>query len=259
MIALYLVIACVVGYFIGNINFARIFCWIFAHKHITEIGSKNPGTTNVLRTRGFGEAMLTLIFEAAKSGGPALGGYYLFEHFFAGFGNLAFFLIGFFVVIGHCFPVFYHFKAGKGVACTFGIFAFHPMFWWGAIIVFACGFVAYLFIRYAFIVNLLAMIALSIYGTVYFVLTEPYKLFIPLLVIIWVNVALLFFTHRGNLKRFFNGTENKIEFRKYLKSKKKREEEEKLSLELQAQEVPAGACVEASKEEVKTDDEGKTV
>lgn len=257
MIALYLVIAFVVGYFIGNINFARIFCWIFAHKHITEIGSKNPGTTNVLRTRGFGEAMLTLIFEAAKSGGPALGGYYLFEHFFEGFGNLAFFLIGFAVVIGHCFPVFYHFKGGKGVACTFGIFVFHPMFWWGAIIVFVCGFVAYLFIRYAFIVNLLAMIALAIYGTVYFVLTEPYKFFIPLLVIIWVNIALLFFTHRGNLKRFAHGTENKIEFRKYLKFKKKNKTEEQSVLPAEEVGKPA-AAVESAKEEVKSDDEGKT-
>ena len=62
MIALYLVIAFVVGYLIGNVNFARIFCRLFAHKDITEIGSKNPGTTNILRTRGIGEAFLTLSF-----------------------------------------------------------------------------------------------------------------------------------------------------------------------------------------------------
>lgn len=257
MIALYLVIAFVVGYLIGNINFARIFCRLFSHKDITQIGSKNPGTTNVLRTRGIGEAMLTLIFEAAKSGGPSLGGYYLFEHFFEGFGNLAFFLIGFAVVIGHCFPVFYKFKGGKGVACTFGIFVFHPMFWWGAIIVFVCGFVAYLFIRYAFIVNLLAMLALAIYGTVYFVLTEPYKFFIPLLVIIWLNIALLFFTHRGNIKRLANGTENKIEFRKYLKFKKKPKTEEQSVLNKADASQPV-ASIESAKEEVKTDDEGKS-
>jgi len=129
------------------------------------------------------------------------------------------------------------------------------MFWWGALIVFVCGFVAYLFIRFAFIVNLLAMIALAIYGTVYFVLTEPYKFFIPLLVIIWVNVALLFFTHRGNIKRFVNGTENKIEFRKYLKSKKKREAEEQRTLQ-QSQGAPLATSVEAAKEEVKDDDKG---
>ncbi len=258
MIALYLVIAFVVGYFIGNINFARIFYRMFAHKDITEVGSKNPGATNVLRTRGIGEAMLTILFEAIKSGGPALGGYYLFEHFFAGFGNIAFFLIGLAIVIGHCFPVFYKFKGGKGVACTFGIFVFHPMFWWGALIVFACGFISYIFIRYAFIVNLIAMISLAIYGTVYFVLTEPYQHFIPLLVIIWVNIALLFFTHRGNLKRFFNGNENKIEFRKYLKFKKKNKNAEHVSVSEVGSTQPA-VSVESANEEVKESDEGKSV
>lgn len=257
MIALYLSIAFVVGYFIGNISFSRIFCWAFARKDITKIGSKNPGMTNVLRTRGFGEALLTLIFDAAKAGGPALGGYYLFEHFFNGFGNIAYFLIGLSVVIGHVFPVCYRFKGGKGVSSTFGIFVFHPMFWWGALIVFTCGFISYLFIRFAFIVNMIAMIALSIYGTVYFVLTEPYTIFIPLLVMIWVNIALLFFTHRGNIKRFVQGNENKIEFRKYLKFKKKNKSEEQSASTVEDAVQPA--AVETAKEEVSDSDEGKTV
>lgn len=252
MIALYLVVAFIVGYFIGNINFARIFCRLFAHKDITEIGSKNPGATNVLRTRGIGEALLTILFEAAKAGGPALGAYYLFEHFFEGYGNLAFFLIGFGVVVGHCFPVFYKFKGGKGVACTFGIFVFHPMFWWGALIVFVCGFVAYLFIRYAFIVNLLAMLALAIYATVYFVLTLSYQIFTPLLVIIWLDIILLVCKHRQNIKRLIAGTENKIDFRKYLKRKKKTEDDSKI------QPTQLVTSVESAKEEVKTNDEGKT-
>ena len=37
-----LVIAFVVSYLIGNINFARIFSWAFAKKDITTVGSKNP-------------------------------------------------------------------------------------------------------------------------------------------------------------------------------------------------------------------------
>ena len=67
MVILYLAIALVVGYLIGNINFARIFSWAFARKDITTVGSKNPGTMNMLRTRGFGEAFLTLIMEAIKA------------------------------------------------------------------------------------------------------------------------------------------------------------------------------------------------
>ena len=121
IVYLYLAIALVVGYLIGNINFARIFSWMFAKKDITTVGSKNPGTMNMLRTRGFGEAFLTLIMEAIKSGGPAIACYFLFEHYFVGFGNLAYFLAAFGAILGHCFPVFYKFKGGKGVLTSAGI------------------------------------------------------------------------------------------------------------------------------------------
>jgi glycerol-3-phosphate acyltransferase PlsY len=224
ILALYLASAFVVGYLIGNINFARIFCRIFGHEDITKEGSKNPGTMNVLRTRGFGEAMLTLIFETIKSGAPALGGYYLFEHFFAGYGNLAFFVIGFGAVVGHCFPVFYKFKGGKGVACTFGMFLFHPVFWWIALIVFACGFISFLFISYPFLINIAAMLALTVFATVYFALDFSLSTDIAILSMLWLDFALIVFLHRGNFKRLFAGTENKINLLEKLKKKKKSED-----------------------------------
>ena len=240
MIALYLVLAFFVGYLFGNISFSRIFARIFWKEDITKEGSGNPGTINVLRTKGFGEAILTLVFDAIKAGGPALGGYFLFEHFFEGYGNLAYFLIAFGAILGHCFPVFLKFKGGKGVACTFGMFLFHPVFWWGALIVFACGFVVFLFVRYAFVVTVSAMLALTIYATVYFSLNVSTTMLIPLLVILWVNMALLVFMHRGNIKRLREGTENKVNLLEKLKSKKK----PKLEM-----------SVETSKEEVKKNEE----
>ena len=66
MIALYFVLLVVGGYFIGNINFARIFSRIFNKEDITKIGSKNPGSMNMLRTKGFGEALLTFICETLQ-------------------------------------------------------------------------------------------------------------------------------------------------------------------------------------------------
>ena len=92
MIYLYLALTIVAGYLIGNINFARIFSWMFAKKDITTVGSKNPGTMNMLRTRGFGEALLTLLMEAVKSGAPALACYFLFKTYFPGYEDLAYFL-----------------------------------------------------------------------------------------------------------------------------------------------------------------------
>ena len=94
------------------------------------------------------------------------------------------------------------------------------------------------------------MLALVIYGTVYFVLTEHYTIFVPLLVLLWFNFALLLFTHRGNIKRFFRGEENKIEFKKYLCKKKKSPENQNVELATSA---------ETAQEEVNEDDNGKTM
>lgn len=223
MIYLYLSIAFIVGYLIGNVNFARIFSWAFAKKDITTVGSKNPGTMNMLRTRGIGEAFLTLIFEAIKSGAPALAGYFLFEHFFTGFGNWAFLLIAFGAIVGHCFPVFYKFKGGKGVACTFGLFVFYPNFWWISLIVFVGCFLLFLFIQYGFIVSITFILTMTVVATCIFTIYN-FPCWIALVVILWLNFALVLFMHRSNIKRLCTGTENEVNLREKLFKKKKAHE-----------------------------------
>lgn len=221
MIYLYLALTFVCGYLVGNINFARIFSWCFAKKDITTVGSKNPGTMNMLRTRGFGEAMLTLVFEAIKAGGPAIGSYFLFEAFFPGFGNVAYFLTAFGAIVGHCFPVLYKFKGGKGVACTFGMFVFHPNCWWVSLIVFAVCFFLFFFIDYPFIISNLFILTMTIYATCFFAINLA-TWCIPLIVILWLNFLLIIFMHRGNIKRLLTGTENKVHFKdKVFKKKNK--------------------------------------
>lgn len=219
-----LVIAFVVSYLIGNINFARIFSWAFAKKDITTVGSKNPGTMNMLRTRGFGEAILTLVMEAIKSGVPALVSYYLIGHFYAGYADLAFFIAGFAAIVGHCFPVFYKFKGGKGVACTFGLFTFHPIFWWMSLIGFAICFLLLLFVvKFGSVVSLFYVTGMSVVATVLFsVGNHPFL--IALLVIIWLNVVMIYALHHANLHRLFTGKENKVDLMSKLKKKKKGDE-----------------------------------
>ena len=215
-----LVIAFVVSYLIGNINFARIFSWAFAKKDITTVGSKNPGTMNMLRTRGFGEAILTLVMEAIKSGVPALVSYYLIGHFYAGYADLAFFIAGFAGIIGHCFPVFYKFKGGKGVACTFGLFTFHPIFWWMSLIGFVICFLLLLFVvKFGSVVSLFYVTGMSVVATVLFSISN-HPFLIALLVIIWLNVVMIYALHHANLHRLFTGKENKVDLMSKLKKKK---------------------------------------
>ena len=219
-----LVIAFVVSYLIGNINFARIFSWAFAKKDITTVGSKNPGTMNMLRTRGFGEAILTLVMEAIKSGVPALVSYYLIGHFYAGYADLTFFIAGFAAIVGHCFPVFYKFKGGKGVACTFGLFTFHPVFWWMSLIGFVICFLLLLFVvKFGSVVSLFYVTGMSVVATVLFSVSN-HPFLIALLVIIWLNVVMIYALHHANLYRLFTGKENKVDLMSKLKKKKKSDE-----------------------------------
>ena len=233
MIYLYLALTIVVGYLIGNINFARIFSWMFAKKDITTVGSKNPGTMNMLRTRGFGEALLTLLMEAVKSGAPALACYFLFKTYFPGYEDLAYFLSAIGAVIGHCFPVFYKFKGGKGVACTFGMFLFHPNCWWISLVMFAICFLLFFFIEYPFIISLTFILTMSIYATCIFALAHV-NLYIALIVVLWLNFVLIVFMHRGNIKRLVTGKENKVNFREkvFKKHSKKQDTDDKKTEEI---------------------------
>lgn len=233
MIYLYLALTIVSGYLIGNINFARIFSWMFAKKDITTVGSKNPGTMNMLRTRGFGEALLTLLMEAVKSGAPALACYFLFKTYFPGYEDLAYFLSAIGAVVGHCFPVFYKFKGGKGVACTFGMFLFHPNCWWVSLVMFAICFLLFFFIEYPFIISLTFILTMSIYATCIFALAHV-NLYIALIVVLWLNFVLIVFMHRGNIKRLVTGKENKVNFREkvFKKHSKKQDTDDKKTEEI---------------------------
>lgn len=61
----YLVV-CLISYFIGSISFSVIFSRKFAGFDVREKGSKNAGTTNVLRTVGKKTAAITLICDILK-------------------------------------------------------------------------------------------------------------------------------------------------------------------------------------------------
>lgn len=222
MIALYLSVVIVIGYLLGSVNFARIFTWKLAKKDITEVGSKNPGTMNMLRTQGFGRAMLTLSCEAIKVGAPALACFFLFSHFqeTVTFAHLAYFLSAFSGILGHCFPIFYKFKGGKGVACTFGMFLFHPLFWLPSIIMFVVCFVLFFIIEYGFIISLTFILTMTIYATLMCVLQVSWPFenleiswWIPIVAIVWLNFIFILIRHRNNIKRLIEGKENKVNFR----------------------------------------------
>ena len=101
------------SYISGSIPFGLILTKLFLKKDIRKIGSRNIGTTNVLRTGNKFIAILTLFLDILKGVVPVLVTKYYFPNLIYLSGLMAF--------LGHIFPVWLNFKGGKGVATYVGI------------------------------------------------------------------------------------------------------------------------------------------
>jgi len=83
---------------------------------LKRVGSGNIGATNVLRSLGKGPAALTLLGDMLKGVvAVAFGKYFGMKPFHQG-------LIGLSAILGHNFSIFLHFRGGKGVATSLGVF-----------------------------------------------------------------------------------------------------------------------------------------
>ena len=116
------------AYLLGSVNGAIITSKYLYRKDIRKYGSGNPGLTNFYRVFGKVGALLVVAIDVLKTVGPVIFGGWLFWRYMgmpvnAGWAFRHFFevslfgqaLAGFFIMLGHCFPVFYNFKGGKGV------------------------------------------------------------------------------------------------------------------------------------------------
>ncbi len=115
---MYYIIISVISYLIGSVNSAIIVSKKLYATDIRSHGSGNAGATNTLRTLGKKAAAIVFAFDFLK-GLFSVGIAWLLIYFFdAPYECLLF--AGFFVQLGHCLPIFFNFKGGKGVATAAG-------------------------------------------------------------------------------------------------------------------------------------------
>ena len=217
----------IVSYFIGNILFAKIFSHVY-HGDVTksEKGtSGNPGTLNMWRKFGFLPGILTFIFDMIKGLTPTLIAYLTFGKLGCN-PEIAVYIAGFCVVLGHIFPITAKFKGGKGIATSIGVFL--VVNWKFALIAFVVMVVCMLFIKFASICTLGFVLACSIAELV---VCNPAN---------WVNyificgiLTLVFVAHRGNIKRLLTGKENKTELWRMVKGIFKKKNKTQTALETQ--------------------------
>lgn len=181
------------GYGLGSVPFGLFWAQIMGLGNLRNIGSGNIGATNVLRTGNKTAAALTLLFDAGK-GGIAV----LFAHSLA--GDVAAQTAGLTALFGHCYPVWLKFKGGKGVATFIGvILALSPM------VGVACCAVWLAIAVVTRISSLSALVAAAsaILWSLLFIQQS--------LIGLSITVAILvYWRHRANIMRLFEGTEPKI-------------------------------------------------
>lgn len=186
------------GYLLGSISSAILVCRLLRLPDPRSEGSKNPGTTNVLRIGGRFAAVLTLLGDALKGALPVflvkmLVGDPLLE--------LAVLLAA---VCGHIYPIFFQFKGGKGVATTIGGIAALslPL---GAIFVLTWLSMFALW-RYSSLSALIAMASMPFWGWVLYDIYYAIGLGILALVVFW--------HHQSNIERLLKGQEGKFSFKR---------------------------------------------
>ena len=164
----------------------------------------------MLRSVGKGPAILTLLLDILKGIVAILLAKYVVAKL-AGDANPAILvqLAGFFVVVGHTFPIFFGFKGGKGVATSLGVLLVMNPLIGGICLVFALVVMA--LTRMVSLGSIMAAIlfpVLTIFIT-YNYIADGYNY-----IIFGVAMAILvIFNHRSNIKRLYNGTENRLSFK----------------------------------------------
>lgn len=178
----------VLPYLIGSIPFGLIFSKIFLNYDVRNAGSGNIGATNVLRTGNKTIAVLTVVCDILKGYLPVI---FLSKYMHTSFCPSEY-LIGFFAVLGHVFPIWLRFKGGKGVATALGsYFAIYPLI---TLILMGVWGLSIRFIKISSLSSLVTLLCGALITLHY----SYWGMYIFLLIL---------FTHRSNINRLLKGIE----------------------------------------------------
>jgi glycerol-3-phosphate acyltransferase PlsY len=182
---------------------------------LRKVGSGNIGATNVLRAMGKGAAIITLAGDVLKGVIPVLAVRYFYPNTGIQFSGqlvsiplqitdtrVAFEgVIGLAAILGHNFSIFLKFKGGKGVATSLGVaLALSPH---AALMAATAWLLTFRVSGYSSLSGLVAFASFPF--CIYIIDYSAEKIEIAVII-----AALIFITHRGNIKRLITGKENKF-------------------------------------------------
>lgn len=209
----------IIGYLIGSISPSIIISNIKFKTDVRNYYSKNAGATNSIRVMGNKWGAVILIIDGFKPTIAILIVYGLTfinisnPNYQAMFKQAYIYPTGLAAVIGHCWPIFYGFRGGKGAASSLGVLLMiNPIYciitiasWWLILYLSRMSSLSsILMMLFAFILSWIPNMPLHAFlwphDTQYYIVNI-------IIALIWV---LIIIRHWDNLKRIINHTERKV-------------------------------------------------
>ena len=225
-----------IGYLFGSIPVGYLYCK--AHGvNIFEIGSGNPGSTNVGRILGKKHGRIVFALDIIKTLMPILIAHIvlirlniarngvgftsaIIKSFTVNFevlhtGTLrdpiVIFITGLGAIFGHNFPFTTRFRGGKGITCTVAVVAYFNVIF--AILLYLIHKVIGKVTGYVSLASILALIIMFLASLIFTIFKiYPFNFTHAYMVLpeIFIMMLLGIFRHKENIERLEKGTENKL-------------------------------------------------
>lgn len=191
MIILNYILAAMAAYFIGSFSASIFLSETLLGRDVRQEGSGNAGATNMARAYGMGFGVLTLLCDFAK----ALLAVWLCRRIL---GDWGLFVGGFLCLLGHCFPLYYQFKGGKGISTGAALGLCMD---WRMLVV--------MVVSFAIAAGLSRKVSV---GSIFAAICVVPAVFIlgldmPAVALTLCSAALVLWRHRENMRRIIRGTE----------------------------------------------------
>ncbi len=210
----------ILSYLVGSIPNSIIVSKLTRGIDIRDYGSGNAGGTNVMRVLGWKQGLLVIILDALKGvlavvvvarihyGSMPFTNATPFDDF-----TLIQLIAGISAVIGHIWTVFAGFRGGKGIATALGMLLMISTV--DMLIAIGVFVVVVSISRYVSLGSIMAAMAvpltLVVRENIFNVNIPGYNTLLPFVIVL---TLLVIFTHRKNVVRLLNGSENKLNFSK---------------------------------------------
>lgn len=215
-----LAIIIVLSYLVGSIPNAIIVGKLSRGIDIREYGSGNAGGANVMRILGWKHGLLVILLDAFKGvlvvvviarlyyGPIPFNNITPFDDF-----TLVQVIAGISAVVGHIWTIFADFKGGKGIATALGMLLMIITI--DMLIALGVFVIVVTISRYISLGSLIGAVSvplsLVIRENIFQVDIQGYHTLLPFIIAVSL---LVIYTHRKNVVRILNGTENKLNFKK---------------------------------------------